>query len=371
MNTDTAPNALIFDSALELLLTLGLLTLGILLLSVLAYRAGQMSQRRWRAVLTSMPVGIALIDAQRQQIMFTNAAATSVIPMLDMTAIIQRAATHPHPLAWTVTGAEETVIHLQTHRSDPAGRTIVLTLQDRSQHQHHEQQHRGFLQALSHELQTPLTAIQGHLAYIMAQTQTAQEHVWRGSLQVVHDEITRLAWLTPNVLTLLKLDAQHALNRRPHHLGLIVEEVVQHLWEHAHARSISLQVAVDPGLERISLDRSAWKQVFLNLLDNGIKYGRAGGTIVVTVQQTATVQIVQVHDDGPGIAAADLPHVFTRLYRTEGQQHIPGSGLGLTIVQAIVEHHGGQIVCHSPSELGQGTSFQITLPRGYKDVTEA
>jgi two-component system phosphate regulon sensor histidine kinase PhoR len=369
MVTETAPNALVFDSAAELLLTLGVLMVSVLLLGVLTYRRGRRTQRHWHAALTHAPVGIALFDVQRQRRVFANPIATTLLASLDLAAIIHRVAQQPHPQAWTVRHGEDGLLALQTCLLAPDSPFVMLTLSTGRQ-QSQDRQDRVFLQALSHELHTPLTAIQGHLASIERQTRAEQDAGWRGSLQIVQDEIARLAWLTPNVLTLLKLDAHQPLKRRLHHLGLIAEDVAQHLWDTADARGIRLQVVVQPGLERISVDRSAWKQVFLNLLDNSIKYGRDGGSIMVTLTQTPTTQCIEICDDGPGIAPADLPHLFTRLYRAEGQQHIPGSGLGLTIVRAIVAAHGGQIVCHSPRVLEQGTSFQITVPREYVDVTE-
>ena len=180
---------------------------------------------------------------------------------------------------------------------------------------------------------------------------------------MAQDEIERLAWLTPNVMTLLRLDAGQALYRSLHSLGVIAEEAVQQLWENAAQRGITLGVRTEPGLERTLVDGSAWKQVFLNLIDNGIKYGREGGSVTVTLRQTDGVQMISVLDDGPGIHPKDVPHLFTRLYRAEDHQHIRGSGLGLAIVKQIVELHEGEIVCRSNrARRGLGTEFQITLP---------
>ncbi|NJN99212.1 MAG: sensor histidine kinase [Anaerolineales bacterium] len=98
----------------------------------------------------------------------------------------------------------------------------------------------------------------------------------------------------------------------------------------------------------------------MNLIDNGIKYGKPGGTVRVELrQQTAGLQIT-VADDGPGIPSDDLPHLFKELFRGQQSRHTGGSGLGLAIVRRIVEQHGGQISC--ASEPGRGTAFHITLP---------
>jgi signal transduction histidine kinase len=113
-------------------------------------------------------------------------------------------------------------------------------------------------------------------------------------------------------------------------------------------------------LPRVKGDRDRLQQVFFNLLDNAIKYGRGGGETVVHLAQDADLVQVEVRDDGIGIAPDDLPHIFDPLYRSEQARDQPGTGLGLTMVRTILEQHGATIDVHSV--LGRGTTFRFELP---------
>jgi two-component system phosphate regulon sensor histidine kinase PhoR len=363
MDQSTLPNAIVFNSPIELLAALLFLALLVAVLAWACYRLGRSGERSWRALLARLPLGVGVYDTAGRRMTFANPLAHDMLGQLDPTVLDQtrQAAQQHQQLSWTI-GGDDRSVHIQSWLLDERGRQVALVLQDRTAQQQREAGQRAFIQALGHELQTPLTAIQGHLAYIASSVDRNGANDWRGSLQVVHDEINRLAWLTPNLLTLLKLDTGQALNRRPHHLGVLAEEVAQQLWEQAAARKISLRVHTQPGLARVSVDRSAWKQVFLNLIDNGIKYGVEGGSVTVTLQQSDTEQILTIVDDGPGVDPRDLPYLFDTLYRAEQHQQIQGSGLGLAIVRQIVELHGGQITCQNDDAVGHGAIFRITLP---------
>jgi signal transduction histidine kinase len=135
--------------------------------------------------------------------------------------------------------------------------------------------------------------------------------------------------------------------------------------EKADERRVTLNIEAAPDLPRLSLDRDAWKQVFLNLIDNGIKYGKEGGHVNMRLSHTPNEATITVTDDGPGIAPEDQPHIFEEAYRAgvptkEAGGDVSGSGLGLAIVRRIVEQHGGSISCESA--LGKGTTFAIILP---------
>jgi signal transduction histidine kinase len=107
------------------------------------------------------------------------------------------------------------------------------------------------------------------------------------------------------------------------------------------------------------------KQVFLNLLDNAIKYNHEGGSVVVRLRAEDERIVAQVTDTGEGIPPQDLPHIFEKMYRVERRRGHPveGSGLGLSIVRRIVEQHGGSISVESGEE---GTTFTIVLPQSAK-----
>lgn len=355
------PNALVFESFWQLLSVLLIAVAVVLIGWGIAYWWGRRRHAYWEAALLDLPYGVVLYRSHHTQPFFKNHAAQNLLPHLDthVLAQVEHAATTHQPLVLSVRGSDDWLIQIQS-RPLPAQNPSMsmVTLHDLTHQQREHRNDRTFLQGLSHELQTPLTAIQGHLAHIIRSID-GSEVPWRGSLQVAQDEIARLAWLTPNVMALLRLDAGQTLNRQPTNLSVVAEEAVQQVWDKANTRHIALHVQSTPGLPRLAVDRGAWKQVFLNLIDNGIKYGKTGGIVTVRLSNANSSLLITIADDGPGIPTEEIPRLFSRLYRGERHQHIPGSGLGLAIVQQIVERHGGQITCTSHPG---GTTFTITLP---------
>jgi signal transduction histidine kinase len=115
-------------------------------------------------------------------------------------------------------------------------------------------------------------------------------------------------------------------------------------------------------LPRIRADRDRIKQVFVNLLDNAVKYCPEGSQVRVRLLADEESIGIEVADNGPGIPPEDLPHIFDKMYRVEkeGTRAVKGSGLGLSIVKRIVELHGGQIAVDST--MGEGTTFSLRLP---------
>ena len=110
---------------------------------------------------------------------------------------------------------------------------------------------------------------------------------------------------------------------------------------------------------RLSTDQSLMTQLLLNLVENGIKYGKAGGTVTVWAQEQDGHTLLTIQDDGIGIGETDLPRIFDRFYRADQARDRSGSGLGLSIVKWIVELHGWTI--QVVSELGKGTRFMIKM----------
>lgn len=346
-----------------------LLLIVLLLLTAFAwgvYRFGSRNTRKAQTALNATPVGVAIFDNTGRRV-FVNQAAQEMLVLVDTAQLSQarEAVAKGMQQTWIVRGPEGT--SLQAHVSPISG-NVLLTLRDITQRQEAEASYRRLIYQLSHEMLTPLTAIQGHLAYASSGDIRDDSERIR-SLGVVRDEVERLTRLTSNLLLLSRLQSEQPLQLRPTNLTAVAEEAVLQLMEHADARDITLNVHTATQLARPSVDKDAWKQVFLNLIDNGIKYGTDGGTVDVTLQQNGPNMEVDVTDNGPGISPEDRPHIFTEMFRSESQRQISGTGLGLTIVKRIVERHGGQITCSS--EPGNGTTFRITLPLRSESVTRS
>lgn len=211
---------------------------------------------------------------------------------------------------------------------------------------------------MAHELRTPLTAITGHVE-IMSSCQLEEEALWRRSLGFVSGEAERLTRLVEDLLSLSRLD-RIPLNVHPMNARAAAEEALSALFEAAERNKVSLVLQSPTELPRVLADPDRIRQVFLNLLDNGIKYA-PDSTVTIRLTPEAGMVRVEASDTGPGIAAEDLPHIFEPFYRgTRAGPGSRGTGLGLTIVRAILDQHNAPLSVHSES--GQGTTFTFSLP---------
>ncbi len=220
--------------------------------------------------------------------------------------------------------------------------------------------YRRLMHTIAHELRTPLTAIMGH-ADILSSCSIEEEALWRRSQQFITGESERLARLVEDLLTLSRLDLS-APPLAPVNLQAVAEEALSALWQSAEKKGVALTLRAAPELPRVLGDADRLRQVFINLLDNGIKYTPTGGRITVRLFPNQDKGLVQVNvsDTGMGIPATDLPHIFDPLYRGEpaGRAAI-GTGLGLTIVRTILAQHGAEI--RVQSEPKRGTTFSFDL----------
>jgi len=242
-------------------------------------------------------------------------------------------------------------------------RETLLLLEDLGSAQRQQSFYRNFIQNVSHELKTPLTIIQGHASKMGESPEDSAG--WQASLRIIADETRRLTQLVDNLLTLARLESpSFTLDRAPMNLAALLEESVLQLSDLADERGVELRLAVASGLPRVVADYARLKQVVLNLLDNGLKFTAAGGTVSTNLRDdpASTRLICTIEDTGEGIPAEELPHIFERLYRVRrtGSRPVEGSGLGLTLARQIIEAHGGELTVQS--EPGRGSAFTFTLP---------
>ena len=343
--------------------------IGTILLLVLLFGAGiwgayTYGRRRpsqdWQTALRKMPLGVMLFNQDGQRT-FANSSAEELLPQLTDTAIeqVRQGAVQGLPQSVLVSSGDGAVVRVQSQTLSNANTDVLITLWNIGEQQQAEANYHKLVHTLSHELMTPLTTTQLRLNVLASDNQYDEDDRQR-SLQIARDEIERLIQLTSNLLYLSRLKSGKPLQHHPTNLAAVAEEAVLQLIDKAATRHITLNVQAAPQLARPSVDRDAWKQIFLNLIDNGIKYGSEGGRVDIVIQQDETKLNIAIVDDGPGIASDDIPHLFTEMFRAENQRHVSGSGLGLAIVRRIVEQHSGQITC--TSQPGHGTTFQVTLP---------
>ena len=217
---------------------------------------------------------------------------------------------------------------------------------------------RQFTANASHEIKTPLTVIQSELE--IAERKSDNEEVNKG-IRAVLSEIESLTALTNSLLTLARLDSmQLKLNKEIIRIDELLVESVQFMKQPAAAKKINLNLSISESCE-INADKEKMKSVFINLLDNAIKYSPAGSTVKIGLHKKGNYVTAFVSDEGPGMPQNTINQIFNRFYRSdETRGKISGSGLGLSIVHEFVEMHGGRIEVFS--EPGKGARFEVILP---------
>ncbi len=222
---------------------------------------------------------------------------------------------------------------------------------------------REFVADVSHELRTPIAAMRTFNELLLegaAEDPETREEFLRGSRQ----QLERLDWLAANLLELSKLDSGLvALQLRDEDLRTVAEDAVDHAEPMAERKGVELRTHL-PGTAIIQPhDPPRLGQVLGNLIGNAIKFTPKGGVVEVTVQTTAEGAAFIVSDNGVGIDADELEHVFDRFYRgtRRREERAGGSGLGLAIARSIVDMHHGRISISSTPDVG--TEVLVTLPR--------
>lgn len=219
---------------------------------------------------------------------------------------------------------------------------------------------RRFTADAAHELRTPLTAIKGRLDVILNRPRTVAEY--ESALHDLEQEIDRLIQLSADLLLLARLD-QRRLPWQPQRVDLseLLHAVAEQMRPLADANGLILTEEVLPGLSIVG-DPDHLIRLFLNLLDNAVKYTPSGGQVTLRAGKEQTGVWVAVSDTGPGIPSEHLPHVFERFHRVEEarSRKSGGAGLGLAIVYEIARWHGGTVEVQS--EPGRGATFIVHLP---------
>jgi two-component system OmpR family sensor kinase len=238
-----------------------------------------------------------------------------------------------------------------------AGRRLDRALTEARQAQ--AEAHRRFLRRLDHELKNPLTAIRVGLANL---TGTPPGEARARTQAGVEVQVSRLSKLATDLRKLADLEMQ-PLERAAVDLSELLSEAVTLAKQRPESeeREITLALPQAPWpLPQVPGDRDLLFLAVYNLLDNALKFTRPGDTIEVRAVEDGRVVTVEIADTGPGVPQDELSHVFEELYRGQGARGTEGSGLGLALVRAIVERHGGTVSVRSRK--GEGTVFTLHLP---------
>ncbi len=223
---------------------------------------------------------------------------------------------------------------------------------------------RRFVANAAHELRTPLTAIRGSLEVLMRGAQDDPAATSRLT-QGMYREVVRLSRLSEQLLDLSRIGAGATIHKQPVDLQAFFDDFLYQARLLARDRTVTLD-AGEP--VTILADPDALMEMLFNLMDNAVQHTAENGVITLGWRTTPESVQLWVADDGEGIPADDLPRIFEPFYRGDSSRsrRQGGSGLGLALVQALVEAHGGRITVES--QPGQGARFTITLPLTMRDV---
>ncbi|MEO6457472.1 MAG: ATP-binding protein [Chloroflexia bacterium] len=354
------------------------------------YRATMQEKQTLTAVMSSMSDGLVLTDVDGD-VLFANPGASAMIGLpgvelerSNITAIQARLrgmaqqpeaydrlvahAMREERKVWLLeTGHEHErnagvghaiELHLFDVRGEsdrPIGRGLLL--RDITREHEEDQFKTSLLAAVGHELRTPLAAIKGNSSTLLQEDVEWPPEEQRHFLQTISDEADRLAQLVTNLLDLSRFEAGLLPLQRG---SWQLEELVRHATQRVGRLIPNFTADLPADLPLLQVDRPRIEVVLTNLLTNAITYGE-NSVILRANQEHEGLVVVRISDNGPGIAADELPHLFERFYRTQRgvQRRSGGTGLGLAICKAFVEAHGGTIWVEGGTG---GTTIAFTLP---------
>ncbi len=225
-----------------------------------------------------------------------------------------------------------------------------------------DQIRRELIANIAHDLATPLTAIQG-FSEALADDLISKPDARHETAQLIGREVQRLRRLVADMQQMSSLESGRIqLDLAPLDLHSLVVETLSVIEPECEEAGIILSNKLDEATPLVLADSDRITQVLLNLLDNARRHTHEGGTITVTAEPEGKMLRVSISDTGVGIDSADLPHIFERFYRADRSRTgaTGGSGLGLSIVKAIITAHGGTVCADSTP--GQGTRISFSLP---------
>jgi two-component system, OmpR family, phosphate regulon sensor histidine kinase PhoR len=343
------------------------------------------------AVIASIPDPLILLDGRRR-VVHANAQAESLLGVVegphDLAAILRNPAVLAAADA-VLAGETARVVdfaltapierQLQAHFAridrpslDPDA-VAVLTLHDITQLKRAEQMRGDFIANASHELRTPLTTLTGFIETLRGPAREDAEARER-FLAIMHEQAARMIRLVEDLLSLSRIELnEHVMPQGRVALGLLLRHLADTLELRAGERGMCIRLDLPPDLPEVLGDRDELAQVFQNLVDNGIKYGRSGSEITVAAAAIGVRSSyssdagdspfvsVAVRDCGEGIAREHLPRLTERFYRvdTARSREMGGTGLGLAIVKHILNRHRGFLDIESTP--GTGSVFTVFL----------
>ena len=346
-----------------------------------SFAAVRSSQRQLETLLNSMQDAVIAVSADGL-VRWANQPMDRLVPQRTrLNSPVVETIRDPDFLATVKGAAESKDVKTARATSIVPGRAFDVTaaplpdggavavLRDLTQTERVEKTRRDFIANVSHELRTPLTSIQGY-AETLIDTVPENSGSTREFLEIIRKNAYRMARLTEDLLTLARVESgETRFETEPVTPIELLNDAEESFREIARTNGVDLQIVNSNGTSRsieslpqVLADREAIHQVFSNLIDNAMKYGRSGARIELGANSADRGIEFYVRDYGAGISSEHLPRLFERFYRVDKarSRESGGTGLGLAIAKHIMRAHGGSI--RAESELNHGSTFLFILP---------
>ena len=353
-----------------------------------SFAAVRSSQRQLETLLNSMQDAVIAVSSDGL-VRWANQPMDRLIPQRTrLNAPVVETVRDPDFLATVKAATETKEVKTSRATSIVPGRAFDVTaaplpdggavavLRDLTETERVEKTRRDFIANVSHELRTPLTSIQGYSETLLDSIPENSGST-REFLEIIRKNAARMARLTEDLLTLARVESgETRFETEPVAPIELLNDAEESFREIARTQGVELQIVNSNGtghslesLPPVLADREAIHQVFSNLIDNAMKYGRTGGRIELGAEHVDSASgrplsgiEFYVRDFGAGISSEHLPRLFERFYRVDKarSRESGGTGLGLAIAKHIMRAHGGSI--RGESELNHGSTFHFTLP---------
>ncbi len=350
--------------------------------------------RKIHAVVSSMADGVLFVDRERRVVLWNQAAlkmlaldnepepgkdVKTVIPIKALIQIIEKG---------FVPESSHAVLSEEVELPPPANRTllvnvstvrdesgqdfgVVITFWDITDLKEMNRVKSRFVAMVTHELRSPLSAIEGYLSAYLTEAIGSDPQMYRQMMERARQRTHSLLELVNDLLQYSRLEVKSAARgKEPLNISDIILNTVELLKIQGVPKDIAFEVDVPESLPLIEADPAEMEQLLTNLVSNAIKYNVKNGKVTVTARADSKFLHIVVADTGIGIDTDVLPCIFDEFFRACGPEtrYITGTGLGLSIVKKIVESHAGGITVDSAK--GRGTTFTVKLPIQQKKELE-
>ena len=343
----------------------------------------RMERNKLLAILAGMVEGVVAVDHE-ERVLLMNAAAGKILNSASeeslgkpigqvvrvhevcemMTETLRSMKESERTIRLAVSLRDQTIEVHVSPLHDPEGKLAgaVVVLHDVSELHRLEQIRRDFVANVSHELKTPIAAVQGLVETVIDDRKMTDEDQERFLAKILNQS-TRLSSIVTDLLALSRLESGNGmLETGSFDLAEVIRSAVTSLAQAAEERHIRVEVQLPKDPVRLLGDEDALSQVTSNLLDNALKYSPRGAEVWIRLRQENGQAVIEVQDQGAGIEPRDRDRIFERFYRVDKarSRELGGTGLGLSIVKHIVLAHGGEV--NVESSPGAGSTFRVFLP---------